>query len=211
MCISSPIVFSLCTIEPLSFRAAPEELENFDHPFKEEVIQSLEGLQEELTGLYSKRQFKVLYHTQLKRRSFEEAYCIGVFTLEKLEDITAGLGHEACQGAIRSLGGFINKHFGAIGGFSTRLHLNEIVAVVPFCDPEEAEAILRDFVEDFEKQGVGDIRAEATVEATPKSPVEFGIRCGFVQGRPDVEMETLIESARNRQLEIGRFKCTGEE
>lgn len=193
------------------FQGTPEELENFNHPFKEEVIHSLEGLQEELTGLYSKRQFKALYHTQLKRRPLEDTYCIGVFTLEKLEDIINGLGHEACQGAIRSLGAFINKHFGAIGGFSTRLHLNEIVAVVPLCDMEEIEALLREFIEDFQKQGVREIWAEAYRQPPSESHAEFMIRCGFVQGRPDVEMETLIASAKNRQREIGRFKCPGEE
>ena len=56
------------------FQGTPEELKNFDHPFKDEVVHSLEGLQEELTGLYSRRQFKVLYHNQLKRRPFEEPY-----------------------------------------------------------------------------------------------------------------------------------------
>ena len=50
------------------FQGTPEELGNFDHPFNDEVIHSLEGLQKELTGLYSKRQFKVLNHIQLKRR-----------------------------------------------------------------------------------------------------------------------------------------------
>ena len=51
------------------FQGTPAELENFDHPFKEEVINSLEALQMELTGLYSKRQFEMLNHIQLKRNT----------------------------------------------------------------------------------------------------------------------------------------------
>ena len=47
------------------FQGTPEELEKFDHPFKDEVIHSLEGLQKELTGLYSKRQFKAVSYTHL--------------------------------------------------------------------------------------------------------------------------------------------------
>ena len=42
------------------FREHRKSLENFDHPFNDEVIRSLEGLQKELTGLYSQRQFKML-------------------------------------------------------------------------------------------------------------------------------------------------------
>ena len=47
------------------FQGTPEELEKFDHPFNDEVIHSLEALQKELTGLYSKRQFKVMNQAQL--------------------------------------------------------------------------------------------------------------------------------------------------
>ena len=50
------------------FQGTPEELGNFDHPFNDEVIHSLEGLQKELTGLYSRRQFKILNHAQLRKR-----------------------------------------------------------------------------------------------------------------------------------------------
>ena len=135
------------------FQGTPEELENFDHPFKDEVIQSLEGLQEELTGLYSKRQFKILYHAQLKQKAAEETYSVVVFTLEGLEAIITGLGHEAAQEAIRCLGVYIDKHFGAIGGFSTRRHINEFVTVLPYSDLTESETMLKDFIKDFRRTG----------------------------------------------------------
>ncbi len=47
------------------FQGTPEAFEDFDHPFKREVIHSLEGLEKELTGLHSKRQFKLRYRDQL--------------------------------------------------------------------------------------------------------------------------------------------------
>ncbi len=193
------------------FQGTPEELENFDHPFKEEVIHSLEGLQEELTGLYSRRQFKVMYHNQLKRRAFGEAYCVAVFTLEKLNDIIAGLGHEAGQEAIRSMGAFIDKHFGAIGGFSTRRRINEFVAMLPYCDPSEAEGILKDFIEDFQKQGIREIWAGASKQTASEQCVEFAVIGGLARGQPLADMDTVIESARNQQKEIGRFRCPQEK
>ena len=136
------------------FQGTPEELENFDHPFKDEVIHSLEGLQEELTGLYSKRQFKVLYHAQLKQKAMGETYTVVVFILEGLDIIISGLGHEASQEAIRRMGLYIDKHFGAIGGFSSRRHINEFVTVLPYSDLTETETMLKDFVEDFQEQGI---------------------------------------------------------
>ena len=50
------------------FQGTPEEFEHLDHPFREELISSIESLQHELTGLYSKRHFKVRYQTDLSRR-----------------------------------------------------------------------------------------------------------------------------------------------
>jgi phospholipid/cholesterol/gamma-HCH transport system ATP-binding protein len=50
------------------FQGAPEELDRFEHPFVDELIRSIEGFQEQLTGLYSKRHFKVLYQSALDRK-----------------------------------------------------------------------------------------------------------------------------------------------
>jgi phospholipid/cholesterol/gamma-HCH transport system ATP-binding protein len=193
------------------FQGTPEELENFNHPFKDEVIHSLEGLQEELTGLYSRRQFKVLYHNQLKRRPLGEPYCVAVFTLEKLEDIIAGLGHEAGQEAIRSMGAFIDEHLGAVGGISTRHRINEFVAMLPYSDTGECEGILNNFVEDFREQGIRCIWAGASKQAVSRQCVEFTVLCGLAQGQPIAEIDAVIDSAKNREREIGRFRCTGEE
>ena len=136
------------------FQGTPEELEKFDHPFKDEVIHSLEGLQKELTGLYSKRQFKVLYHVQLKRKTLGETYSVVVFTLEEMDVFIPRLGHEAAQEAIRRMGVYIDKHFGARGGYSTRRHSNEFVTVLPSSDLAEVESMLKDFIDDFQEKGI---------------------------------------------------------
>ena len=94
------------------FQGTPEELENFDHPFMDEVISSLEALQKELTGLYSKRQFEMLNHLQLKRRKIGETYCLVVFSLNELNAIITKVGHDAAQEALRNMGLYIDKHFG---------------------------------------------------------------------------------------------------
>jgi phospholipid/cholesterol/gamma-HCH transport system ATP-binding protein len=191
------------------FQGTPEELENFDHPFKDEVIHSLEGLQEELTGLYSKRQFKVLYHAQLKQKTFKESYSVLVFSLEEMDAIIASLGHEAAQEAIRRMGVYIEKHFGAIGGFSTRRHTNEFVTVLPYSDLPEAESMLEDFIADFQGQGIRGIWAGARKQAASEECVEFAILAGFAQGQPIVEIDSVIDSAKRQQKEIARLRCDG--
>ena len=189
------------------FQGTPEELENFDHPFKDEVIRSLERLQEELTGLYSKRQFKVLYHAQMKQKTLGETYSVVVFTLEALEAIITSLGYEAAHEAIRSMGVYIDKHFGVIGGFSTRRRANEFVTVLPFSNLPETETILKDFVDDFQEQGIRDIWAGARKQSASEVCVEFTILAGIAQGQPIVEIDSVIDSAKHQQKEIARLRC----
>lgn len=133
------------------FQGTPEELSNFDHPFNDEVIRSLEGLQKELTGLYSRRQFKVLHRSQLQSRKSDEGYCVVVFDLSDMNSIVSAIGYDRAQETIHSMGKYIDKHFDAIGGFSTRRKINEFVTVLPFSDIAETESIVKDFMEDFQK------------------------------------------------------------
>lgn len=189
------------------FQGTPEELENFDHPFQDEVIRSLEGLQQELTGMYSKRQFKVQNHAHLKRRTRGETYCVAVFTLEGLETIISSLGHEAAQETIQSMGTYIDKHFSAIGGFSTRRAINEFVTVLPYSDLTETESILNDFVKDFRERRTQDIWAGASRQAAMDGCVEFNVLAGIAQGQPIVEIDSIIDSAKHQQKEIARLRC----
>jgi phospholipid/cholesterol/gamma-HCH transport system ATP-binding protein len=61
------------------FQGTPAELEDFDHPFHDDVIHSLEGLQRELTDPYARRQFMMTHHELGKKKVPEEAhyYCYG--------------------------------------------------------------------------------------------------------------------------------------
>ncbi|HYB19505.1 MAG TPA: hypothetical protein VEH09_01180, partial [Thermodesulfobacteriota bacterium] len=133
-----------------------------------------------------------------------------VFRLEKMDDLIAGLGHDAAQEAIRSMGIFIDKHLGAIGGFSTRRSVNEFLAVLPYCDPAEAEGILKNFIRDFEEHGIRDIWNGASKQAVSGQCVEFAVLGGLARGQPLAEMDAVMEVARRQQKEIGRFRC-GQE
>jgi len=58
------------------------------------------------------------------------------FTLEALGAIITSLGYEAALEAIHSMGVYIDKHFGAIGGFSTRRRTNEFVYGAPLFESD---------------------------------------------------------------------------
>ena len=189
------------------FQGSPEELENFDHPFQDEVIRSLEGLQKELTGFYSQRQFKVMHHAQLMQKTPGATYCVAVFSLDDLEIIRTGAGHDTAQMVIRSVESYLDKHFGAIGGFSTRRRNNEFVTVLPYSDMNEAQSILKGFAKDFQERGIDDVWAIARKQTISAGCVEFAVLAGIAQGQPDADIESIIDAAKSQQKEIARLRC----
>ncbi len=193
------------------FQGTPEELANFNHPFNDEVIRSLEGLQKELTGLYSRRQFKILHHAQLQSKKFDESYCVAVFDLSDMNAIVSHMGYDVAQETIHTMGIYIDKHFGAIGGFSTRRKINEFVTLLPFSTIAEAEASLKEFIEDFQTSGISEIWGEAQKNAPPDKCVDFAIRAGIAEGKPIAGMDAVIKMAKSQLKEIGRLRCAVKE
>ncbi len=191
------------------FQGTPKEMEDFDHPFMDEVINSLESLQKELTGLHSKRQFKVLNHAQMGRGAAGN-YCIVVFSLRELDDIIAKLGHDAASEILRNMGLRINRHFGMIGGFSTRRNTNEFITMIPYSNLTEAESILQNFGRDFNSQvirpmgpGVCNLPSGGSIDVT--------IIAGIAEGRAESDIDSVIAQARSQQKEIGRLHCAAGE
>jgi phospholipid/cholesterol/gamma-HCH transport system ATP-binding protein len=187
------------------FQGSPEELEDFEHPFKDEVIHSLEKLQEELTGLYSRRRFKVLHHSRMEGNASGEAFSVISFALAGLDTVAAHLGYDAAQEVIRDTGLSFDRHFGPLGGISTRRRMNELVTVLPYTNEEDSRAILEKFIEDFKKNMAGNIMAhmrQGTGECA-----EFSIRAGIALGGPDADIDDIISAAEARQEEIGRVQC----
>ena len=197
------------------FQGNPEEFEALDHPFRQELISSLESLGEELTGLYSKRHFKVRYQTDLSQRRPDATYAVAVFTIDDLDTITTNMSHDLAQQIIRSLGSYINKHFGAVGGFSSRQTINEYGTVLPYSDLDEAERIMKDFTKDFKQYGIKDYEDFEIRELDPNGGnqdpsgeyVEFSVLAGLAQGKPQIEIESVMEFARFQQKELARFRC----
>ncbi len=190
------------------FQGTPDEFEDFEHPFMDELLGSIEGLEKELTGLYSRRHFKVRYQTDLAKRRRNDTYVAAVFKLEDMDAIGRRLGAHAAQQIMRTMGDFVYKHFGAVGAFSSRQTIDEYGTILPFSDLSEAESILADFKKDFQDHGMDGL--EDVFEAAPDSEnhFEFTVSGGLAQGKPQVEIESIMEFARFKQEPIACFKCS---
>jgi phospholipid/cholesterol/gamma-HCH transport system ATP-binding protein len=189
------------------FEGPPEQMENFSHPFQDEILHSLENLQEDITGLYSSRHFKIRYQTELVRRGVDESYAVLIFGFDNMDEVGEAVSHDAAQQTLRSLGNYIRKHFGAVGGFSTRLTINEFATLLPFSDLEEAGRILDKFTADFQEHGMRELEETYLKEARSKQCFDFVISVGMAQGKPQVEIESVMEFARFNKKPIATFQC----
>jgi phospholipid/cholesterol/gamma-HCH transport system ATP-binding protein len=189
------------------FQGSPENFETFDHPFMNELIHSLEKLQEELTGLYSKRQFKIRYQTDLVKRDTDGTYVVVLFKLADMDTIAERFGHRTSQQIIRAMGKFIDKHFGLVGAFSTRQAIDEFASLLPFSNREEAEHIMKNFIRDLQEHGLENLSTVMRNADSRKECFELTVLGGLARGQPQVELESIIEFARFDLRPIARLSC----
>ncbi|MBW6485397.1 MAG: ATP-binding cassette domain-containing protein [Syntrophobacterales bacterium] len=186
------------------FQGSPEEFEDFDHPFQTEVIRSLEGLQHELTGMYSKRQFKMQNHARMKRTGEGDIYAVLVHTLR--EDAATG-GKEAHEEVLKGVENCVAEYFTAAGGFSTRLKTDEFVTVLPYSNIAEAKDLARDFVDSLKTKTGGRGGVSGAGHEQDGEGGDFALLMGIAEGFPADEIETVIASARSQQKETARLHC----
>ncbi len=190
------------------FQGTPEEFDDFEHPFRNEFIQSLENLQEELTGLYSRRNFKARYQTELQGDSRSRNYAVALFTLEDFEAIQEGLGHTAAQELIRSIGASISEYFTDVGGFSTRYGADQYTSVLPQSDLDEARRLVAGFSDHFERKSRTELQKMVRAEFTCADAVSISVTAGIAEGQPHVNIESILDAANAGQERILDFKAT---
>jgi phospholipid/cholesterol/gamma-HCH transport system ATP-binding protein len=191
----------------IAFQGTPEEMDRFDHPFRDEFARSLEGLEEELTGLYSRRHFKVRYQSDLSNLNPNGTYAVAVFSVAEIDAISQKVGSDVAQQMVRTLGSYISKHFGAVGGFSSRQTINEYATVLPNSNLEEAGRILADFTKDLQEHGMESIENLVKAGTSSQECYEFTILGGLAQGNPQIELESVMEFARFKLEPIASFTC----
>jgi phospholipid/cholesterol/gamma-HCH transport system ATP-binding protein len=192
------------------FQGSPEELENFNHPFIHEVIHSIEGLQAELTGLHSRRRFKLLYRNELKKHAGGEPYTTVLFSLNYSPNGSNEVGQTLADGVMEDVGHFINKRFDSVGGFSTRYGARQFLTVLPYSDMEETNDILKLFVADLEEYGAQNLPG-VEKSLPPDAGMEFSVMAGLAEGHPSLTIESVVRSALEKQTEIARMACCRKE
>jgi phospholipid/cholesterol/gamma-HCH transport system ATP-binding protein len=187
------------------FQGTPEQFEEFEHPLIDEFVQSLEDFQEHLTGIQTKRQFRARNQMGLRRKRPQEGYTVALFTLQDFDQLCEHMGHTQGQEVINAMGAYINKHFGAVGGFSARQSKNQFTTFLPFSNLNEVERILKKFALDLQGEGLHTIQAEAQIPYDLCFP--FAILSGFAESKAGEEIDLVFKRAEASQKEIARVYC----
>ncbi len=185
------------------FQGPDNEIDQLNQPIIDEFVKSLEGFQDELTGLYSKQTFTKVYEKALSHKEPEETLTVAVFSLADLDGVSEYLGHTKAQELIQSLAEYINKHFGNVG-ISNRSSRDRIVTILPSTNHEAAERLMENFARDLKEQGLSGIQAEIQ----PADCYTFSVLAGLAEGKASTAIEITSERAKSLQKEIARFQCS---
>ena len=189
------------------FQGSPEAFDELEHPFRDEFVHSLEALQQELSGLYSRRYFKVRYHNELQRPGHAPTYALVSFNLSNTKGLQRQLGYTATQEIIHTLGLYINKHFNKVGGASTRVGWSRFNTLLPNSDIAEAKALVADFAADFRQSGVLQLQKTAVAAEAGKRVVAVILRAGIAMGEPHLPMDIIQQTAADNRVKILEFKA----
>lgn len=187
------------------FQGSPEEMDSFEHPMVDEFIRSLEGLQDELTGLFSKQAFRARYNSGLTRKNKDEKITLILFTLE-MDRLNENFGPTNALEIFKSLGALIKKGLSPYG-FSTRINKDQMLTVLPYIKPKEAEKMLEDFAMQLQKEKIHEIQTDNK----SKECFEFSVFAGLAEGKSNEEINQIIQKAQSQQKPIARFLCSKVE
>ena len=123
----------------VGFQGTYEEAVRQKLPLIDEFLRSLEGFEDELTGLLSREAFRMQYTGMLGGAVTVEAFSAALFSIQ-LNLLNEALGPQAAMEVLKILGEYVNRRFNPIGGFSARHSRDEILTIFPHTSTDEGTA-----------------------------------------------------------------------
>lgn len=191
----------------IAFQGTYEEMAKLRGPVVDEFLKSLEGLQDELTGLMSKEMFRSRYGAELSVGKRKASMSAILFSID-FDLLEKGLGHEASLYTLKALAEYTNRHFSPIGGFSVRHSRGEILTVLPRTGLEEAEQLLRGYGRGLQEHVLEKIR-DAAQQYVGVGCVTMSVNAGLTEASATDEFEEMIERARGSRQIVATVFCEG--
>jgi len=188
------------------FQGSYEESTKVDLPMAEEFFRSLEGFQDELTGVLSKQMFRARYAMMLTEKQAEKTGSAVLFSV-RFDLLVETLGHVAAAEVLRALGEYVNSNLAPLGGFSVRTHTGEILAVLPHTELQEAQQFAKMLGDGLQKEALSKMEALTGAKLGTTSCFEISVYAGVTEMDPGDDIEKIIKRARESQGIIAIHRC----
>lgn len=190
----------------VSFQGTYEELGQFQHPIIDEFIKSLEGVQDELTGLQSNKQFTRQYQSAVNQKKADETFSVIVFGLEDLDQLSQNMGHSSAQEVVRALGELVNRHFGKVG-ISSRIARDRIATILPNTGAQDALKLLEGVVTELNSKDFCGLPLVQPTKKRAGGMVEFRVAAGIAEGSVTEDLDAISKRASLNMKPIAAYSC----
>jgi len=190
----------------VGFEGTYEEAGRQKLPLLDEFLRSLEGFQDELTGLLSREAFRVHYAAMLGASAPFATGSAALFSVE-FERLEENLGPQAALEVIRALGEYTNRHFSSVGGFSTRHKRDQILTMFPHTRPDEAKELVAGFAQELKEEALSRVMSIAGPVTGNEACFEIHVCAGVTGVSPTDDIDQIIERALATQEVVATHRC----
>ncbi len=188
-----------------AFEGTYEESTQLDHPMIDEFLHSLEGFQDELTGLLSKQVFKNRYTVTLQKGKLDTTISAILFTVDF--DLVAELFDAPVFEILKIMGENINDYFGPLGGFSARHQRNQLLTILPHITLADAQSLLDTFALRLREKAFADIQAVIRSRMGADVCLNLSVKAGIIEGKSTDDIDTIIAMAESSQKTVAVYRC----
>ena len=189
----------------VGFSGSYLEALGLNHPIIDEFLRSLEGFEDELTGVLSREAFRVHHGGALAGAAAMSAVSAVLFRVN-LDLLHDALGATAALEVLRLLGQCINGHFRSVGGFSVRQSRDEILTMLPHTSRDEAEELVAQFAQALVRGGLARLASGRQMRLGAEASFEIYVHAGVTDVSPAQEIDRVIERARANQHVIATHR-----
>ena len=190
----------------VGFEGTYEEAIKQKLPLIDEFLRSLEGFQDELTGLLSREAFRVHYAAMLEGTATVTAVSAALFSV-RLKLLHEALGPQASMEILRALGEYTNRRFKPIGCFSARHSRDEILTIFPHTNADEAKELVTGFAQELKQEALANILNITASKIDAETSFDIYIRAGITEVLPTDDIEQINERARAKQEIVATHQC----
>jgi phospholipid/cholesterol/gamma-HCH transport system ATP-binding protein len=190
----------------VGFEGTYEEASKLKLPLIDEFLRSLDGFQDELTGLLSREAFRVHYTAMLGGTATVAAVSAALFSV-RLNILHEALGPQAAVEVLKALGEYTNRRFNSVGGFSARHSRDQVLTIFPHTTPDEAKELVAGFAQELQQEALASIESIAEAKIGAGQSFDIYIRAGITEVSPADEIEQIIERAEENQEIIATYRC----